>query len=143
MDRLLSRHLPIITNRLEFFPQNICPPPTITPRIDFGNRLANKDPNFTAEDSVSTNDPNDDGGGVMDINEAFVNPATPPADVASDSGTEETSDLLDTVDKKIPKPRGQAGHPGSGGYSLDFVLRKWGSTLITDVNVSQIISDKN
>ncbi|KAF8798502.1 hypothetical protein BYT27DRAFT_7218353 [Phlegmacium glaucopus] len=60
---------------------------------------------------------------------------TPTVDVSSDSGTEETDlDLLDAVQSKIPKPRGQAGHPGSGGYSLDIVLQKWGSSLIADVN---------
>jgi hypothetical protein len=129
MDTLLSRHLPIITNRLEFFPQNIALPPIITPRIDFAERLANKELNDTSEDSESTND-----GGAMDINKPFVTPATPPADVGSDSGDEDN--FLDTRDNKIPKPRGQVGHPGSGGYSLDFVLRKWGTTVITGVNVS-------
>ena len=147
MDTLLTRHLPITTNRLEFCPQNVAPPPVITPRIDFAKRLA-KNLNFTIEDSILTDDGGAmDGinapletlladGGAMDINEPFVTPATPPNYVASDSGTEETADLLDTVNKKIPKPRGQVGHPGSGGYSLDFVLRKWGSTVITSVNVS-------
>ena len=37
MDALLSRHLPIITNRLKFFPTNIGPPPVITSTIDFAN----------------------------------------------------------------------------------------------------------
>jgi hypothetical protein len=59
---------------------------------------------------------------------------TPPADLGSDSGGEEQ--LHYAVNKKIAKPRGQAGHPGSGGYSLDVVLRKWGLSLIGDVNVS-------
>jgi len=134
MDTLLSRHLPIITNRLEFFPQTIGPPPIITSRIDFAKRLTTNELMVTTEDSVSTD------GGTMDINinEAFVAPASLPTDdVSSDSGAEETTDLFnDAVDKKIPKPRGQAGHPGSGGYSLDFVLRKWGSTVISGVNVS-------
>lgn len=131
MDTYLSRHLPIITNRIEFSPQKLRSPPIITPRIDFAKRLANA----TAENSVSTDDfydPNGDSS-VMDINAAIVTSATPSADVNSDSGGEETADLLD---KKIPKPKGQAGHPGSGGYSLEFVLRTWGSTLISDVNVS-------
>jgi len=56
----------------------------------------------------------------------------PPADLGSDSGGEE--EFHNAVNKKIAKPRGQAGHPGSGGYSLDVVLRKWGSSLIGDVN---------
>jgi hypothetical protein len=122
MDTLISRHLPVITNRLQFFPQNICPPPVITPRINFAKRLAS--------DCYDSNSDSD----AMDIN---ATPATPPADVGSDSG-DETADLLamETVDKKIPKPRGQAGHPGCGGYSLDIVLRKWGSKLIKDVNVN-------
>jgi hypothetical protein len=137
MDTLLSRHLPIITNRREFFPQDIGPPPIITPRIDFAKRLPNTEQNITTEDaeSISMSCDSDVDGGAMDINTPFVIPDL-PAYVASDSGVDETADLIDTVNKKIPKPRGQVGHPGSGGYSLDFVLRKWGSTLITDVNVS-------
>src|SRR5271169_190017 len=134
MDTLLSCHLPVITNRLEFFPQTISSPPIITSRIDFAKRLATTDELMVAtEDSISTD------GGTMDINinEAFVAPASLPPDVSSNSGAEETTDLFDdAVDKKILKPRGQAGHPGSGGYSLDFVLRKWGSTVISSVNVS-------
>ncbi|KAF8814864.1 hypothetical protein BYT27DRAFT_7219730 [Phlegmacium glaucopus] len=39
---------------------------------------------------------------------------TPTVDVSSDSGTKEMDlNLLDAVQSKIPKPRGQAGHPGS------------------------------
>jgi hypothetical protein len=125
MDTLLSRNLPMITNRLEFFRQNIGPSPTITPRIDFDGQLSLTE---LTEDSISTDDYHD--GGAMDTPPAD----TPPSDVSSDSGDEETADIL--YDKKIPKPKGQVGHPGSGGYSLDFVLRRWGSPLITGVNIS-------
>jgi hypothetical protein len=132
MDPLLRRHLPITTNRLEFFPQTICPPPVITPRIDFEKRLEDLD-------TDSENDMRGDGV-VMDID---ANPATPLDDVSSDASShsedegpaEEISDFLDTREKKIPKPKGQPGHPRSGGYSLDFVLRNWGSAL-ADVNVN-------
>jgi hypothetical protein len=140
MDTLLSRHLPMITNRLEFFPQNIGPPPIITSTIDFANRLANKEQKVAnKEQKVATEDSdssltsvsdnyNDDD--AMDTN---ASPAITPVDIHSDSESEE---IADTVDKKIPKPRGQPGHPRCGGYSLDVVLRKWGSTLIADVNVN-------
>jgi hypothetical protein len=134
MDTYLSRHLPIITNRIEFFPQNLCSPPAITPRINFAEQLATEDSIST--DASDCNDPNcNDDGSAMDISAPIVISTTPPSDAgfeSSDSGTEETADSLD---KKIPKPRGQPGHPGSGGYSLDFVLRNWGSTLIAEVNV--------
>lgn len=135
MDTLLSRHLPMITNRLEFFPQNIGPPPIITSTIDFANRLANKEEKVTTEDSALTSladDCNDHGAMDIDASSAIA-PVTLPADIDSDL------EAADTVDKKIPKPRGQPGHPRCGGYSLDFVLRKWGSTLITDVNVNNQI----
>lgn len=129
MDTILSRHLPIITNRLEFFPQRIGPPPVITPRINFAKRLDNT----TEEDSASSNNDMDDS----DTMAPAMAPAT--ADVGSEEREEtgeDAEEFANFVDKKIPKPRGQPGHPGSGGYSLDFVLRKWGSTLITDVNVN-------
>jgi hypothetical protein len=55
------------------------------------------------EDSISTDDYHD--GGAMDTPPADTPPAdTPPSDVSSDSGDEETADIL--YDKKIPKPKG-------------------------------------
>ena len=129
MDSLLSHHSPMITNRLEFFPQNIGPPPIITSTIDFAKRLANKERNCTTEDSTDDNDGDSD---AMDINNASStidpsfcvdsNSVAEETGVDSNSVAEETGDLVDIVDKKIPKPRGQVGHPGSGGYSIDFVL---------------------
>jgi hypothetical protein len=132
MDTLLCRHLPIITNRLEFVPQNIGPPPIITSTIDFANRLAKKKQNVSSTDPEDLSEPVDDYPD-MDVDASPAISATIPHDDDEDSNPE--ADFLDTVDKKIPKPRGQPGHPGCGGYSLDFVLRSWGSTLITDVNV--------
>jgi hypothetical protein len=134
MDALLSHHLPVITDRLEFSCQKIDPPPVITPRIDFTKPLTTLK-RVTRDETQSTtgtthNDMDVDDSShsrLMEENTTF----TP--DLSSDSGGE---DVFDSSATKIPKPRGQAGHPGSGGYSLDFVLRKWGSTLISDVNVS-------
>lgn len=40
MDTSFLFNLPMITNRLEFFRQNIGPSPTITPRIDFDGQLS-------------------------------------------------------------------------------------------------------
>ena len=146
MDALLSRHLPVTTDRLEFSSQKIDPPPIITPRINFVKRL-NTLKRVTRDDTQSTTrttDNNmdvdvDDSGDSGDTSLMEHNTTIIP-DFSSDSGGE---DVFDTTGTKIPKPRGQAGHPGSGGYSLDFVLRKWGSTLISDVNVSPENSDNN
>ena len=136
MDTLLSPHLPIITNWLQFFPQNIGLPPVITAQIDFAKRLAM----ITKEDPLSSDDDSTSSSMDTNFNAAFetpVTPVTPPADISSDPEVEENILLLnDTLDKKILKPKGQAGHPGSGGYSLDHVLQNWGSKLISDVNVS-------
>jgi hypothetical protein len=127
-DALLARHLPVITNRLRFFPQSISSPPVITPRIDFGERLVALA--HTPREILLTDSTSD----MTDIAASVTASVTPPADLGSDSGGEEQ--LHYAVNKKIAKPRGQAGHPGSGGYSLDVVLRKWGLSLIGDVNVS-------
>ena len=127
-DALLARHLPVITKRLRFFPQSISSPPVITLRIDFGERLvalAHTPREISLTDSTSD---------LTDIAASVTASVTPPANLGSDSGDKEQ--LHDAVNKKIAKPRGQAGHPGSGGYSLDVVLRKWGLSLIGDVNVS-------
>ena len=134
MDALLSHHLPVITDRLEFSCQKIGPPPTITPRIDFVKPLTmlkwvtrdeTQSTTGTTYNNMDVDDSTDTS--LMQDNTNFT------VDLNSNSGSE---DVFDTSTTKIPKPRGQAGHPGSGGYSLDFVLRKWGSTLISDVNVS-------
>ena len=129
---IFSCHSPTITNQVEFFHQNTGPPPVVTSRINFIKQLATKE-------LAATEDSTEDDNSTMniDINPAFVTPESPLTNVDSDSGVEETTDLLsDAVDKKILKPRGQVDHPGSGGYSLDFLLWKWGLTLIADVNVS-------
>jgi hypothetical protein len=85
-------------------------------------------------ENLSTDDSSSIDSALTDIAAPVTASVTPPADLGSDSGSEE--ELHNAVKKKIAKPRGQAGHPGSGGYSLDVVLRKWGSSLIGDVNVS-------
>jgi hypothetical protein len=135
MDALLSHRLPVITDRLEFSCQKIDPPPVITPRIDFAKplttlkRVTRDETQSTTRTTHNNMDVDDSGHSrLMEDNPTF----TP--DLSSDSGGEDV--FQDSSATKIPKPRGQAGHPGSGGYSLDFVLRKWGSTLISDVNVS-------
>ena len=127
-DALLAQHLPVITNRLRFFPQSISSPPVITLRMEFGERLMALAHGHTLREILSTD------SALTDIAASVTDFITPPADLGSDSSSEEQ--LHNAFNKKIAKPRGQAGHPGSGGYSLDVVLRKWGSSLIRDVNVS-------
>jgi hypothetical protein len=142
MDALLSRHLPVITDRLQFSSQKFDPPPVITPRINFAKQLATLK-RVTREETQSTTRMTDNSMNVDDSSDSEHN-TTFIADFNSDSGGEEgVPDKLDTIATKIPKPRGQVGHPGSGGYSLDFVLRKWGSTLISDVNVNSENKDNN
>ena len=105
MDPLLCHHLPITTNQLEFFCQSIGLPPTITSRIDFVKQIK--------EDFESDLESDNDKCGVMmDINTTGAT----PLDVSSsspgaDEPAEEIADLLDTGEKKIPKPKGQPGHP--------------------------------
>ena len=43
--------------------------------------------------------------------------------------------ILNHNSKKIPKPRGQPGRPGSGGYNLQLMIKAWGEELIDEVTV--------
>jgi hypothetical protein len=103
MDLAISRHLPLITLRIEFVPQHISELPTITPRTDFSNL-----PDSRLIDTM------DDVDLTVDSDAEMVDPLPIDSDPESeDCGVE---------DEKIPKPPGEAGRPMSGGYNLETAL---------------------
>ena len=91
----ICRHLPLITGRIIFTAQVSPDPPTITPRIDFNMEDLNPSPLGRQESGID--DLEDSDSVLTDLEE-------------------------EPEDEKIPKPPGEAGRPGSGGYNLKEVL---------------------
>jgi hypothetical protein len=89
---IICRHLPLITGRIIFTAEAPPDPPTITPRIDFNMEDLTPSPLGIQESDVD--DPEETVSVLTDLEEE-------PED-----------------DEKIRKPAGEAGRPGSGGYSL-------------------------
>ncbi|PPR02272.1 hypothetical protein CVT26_011748 [Gymnopilus dilepis] len=114
----LSRHLPVITNRIQFVSVKLAPPPVITQRIDFaGMWSCDSEPEKRAPAGLRQ-------GVSPELHDEGIDPEV---DLAS-SGESEMSDDDDSS-TKIPKPQGEPGRPRSGGYTLSKVLRGWGDDL--------------
>ena len=128
---ILTRHLPLITPRIEFSPVILDSSPIITPRIDFATQLGNncQQPNKSGEKpagdyGLSNHEPSDHDQ---------------PMDVNDDDDDGSVIDSMENIlnhNRKIPKPRGQPGRPGSGGYNFQTTIRAWGEELIDEVTVS-------
>lgn len=122
---MISRPLPLITSRISFSTKTLSINPTITPRIK-----------FPAEITVKPSQP-----------ERGLTPSSAGSDndepLANSDGESELSELselsesdVDTpTSRKIPKPAGEPGRPGSGGYSIEVVLAPWGKEEFAKVNV--------
>lgn len=104
--------------------------PTITPRLKFSAKATSKpkEPLHSCPDrdlTPSIADSDDD------------------EPLANDDGESELSDQseieIDVPTKKIPKPAGEPGRPGSGGYSIETVLAPWGKEEFAKVNVKIVL----
>ena len=54
---------------------------------------------------------------------------------ASDTSSESSLTSLESSSNKIPKPDGEAGRPGRGGYNLEVQLA-WDKAVILNLKVS-------
>jgi hypothetical protein len=114
MAPFLTKHLPLITNRVQFEPAiQPSPPPEITNRREFDIDAGITKASSSQDESGQTSADSD-----SDL------------DSDSESITSSLSSLssLDG-DTKIPKPPGEAGRRSRGGYDLETVLlgRGWTS----------------
>lgn len=120
----ITRHLPLITPRIEFFPsKHFGAPPIITPRINFGT---------TTRSPVSPHN-NDTAGDIVAEFNSLDNSEPNISDVDTDIVEEKSTSIL------ISKPGGQPGRPYSGGYKLNEVLVGWRPQLIAQVTVRSIL----
>ncbi|PPQ74509.1 hypothetical protein CVT26_007979 [Gymnopilus dilepis] len=121
MEPVLSRHFPVITQRIQFRYAKPPAPPPITPRIDFGGSNSNDEieRNSSVEPAM-----------ICNIDSEIV---------ISDDGESEVpcSDEEGTrmVGGMIMKPQGEPGRPNSGGYNLEKTLRGWTPRLFSDVSI--------
>lgn len=112
----VKKHLPLITARIEFSVTTTPKPPMITPRMDLGKRLKLKrDPSISDDEErtpkrrrQSFSPAHDDGTDVESLSSL--------SDITSE---DESASANYTMLGKVPKPPGEAGRPGSGGYNLE------------------------
>lgn len=124
----ITRHLPLITERIEFFPsKHFGAPPIITPRIDFASTTCS---HFNGDtDSITEDD-----------STSVLTPLTETEVLNNSASTEEDEDIVLVASELkgtlIAKPKGQPGRPESGGYNLTAKLTGWRPQLLNAVTVS-------
>lgn len=115
MKSYVERHPPLIASRIEFSFASPPPLPSISQRINFGGgRLTHPDDIGGGEGGGN------DGGNDVDRDPTRT-PTTPR-----------------TRSKKIHKPAGEPGRPGSGGYCTETILTKshnWSKEMVIEVTV--------
>ncbi|PPQ70077.1 hypothetical protein CVT26_013411 [Gymnopilus dilepis] len=126
MEPALLRHLPLITNRIQF--ERVSSPhatSVITPRIQFSSGQLEID-NRSGENAAIHSLPKS-----SHVSEMLV----------SDEGESELSDLSDSESEglrpaweSIPKPPGEPGRPNSGGYNLESQLHGWTPKLFSEIS---------
>ncbi|KDR65527.1 hypothetical protein GALMADRAFT_148634 [Galerina marginata CBS 339.88] len=124
---MISRHLPLITHRIQFSSKVSSTAPSITHRLEF-DRQADRNPaskkaeleqrELTPSDYGSEGDENKEKDAESDLSDL----------------TDSDEEAKQSTSKKIPKPAGEPGRPGSGGYSIDDALASWGKEEVLKVN---------
>ena len=112
----MSRHLPLITTRINFTMNKISALPAITPRTFFAKGESQSRALTPSVRSISGNEDSNDH--ISDDDHIIDN-----------DGESELSDDPEGEDDypatRIPKPVGEPGRPNSGGYSLEDALATW------------------
>lgn len=134
-ETMLSRHLPLITNRIHFASSAMAPLPTITPRADLPFLGVNIPPGSgnPAERELT---PSEDSRESSPENKPNVNDGESELSELSELESDIGSDEALRPAQKIPKPSGEPGRPNSGGYSIEDALVSWGKDEFGKVTVS-------
>lgn len=127
---MISRHLPLVTNRIRFSPTLPSPTALITPRIDFGAIGAISKSQTPLKHQARELTPSDHG--LSEIGDTHLDDEG-ESEIGSDA---EETELSALSFKKIPKPSGEPGRPRSGGYSIEAALASWDKKEFSDVNVN-------
>ncbi|PPR03095.1 hypothetical protein CVT26_004614 [Gymnopilus dilepis] len=125
--RSLSRHLPLITSRIEFRLDGLSRAlPLITPRIDFADSLVFDQADTDKVGSVDQIDSPEHSDASQQAFDAWELHEFPSGD--------HPDDCLPIIPTRIPKPSGEPGRPHSGGYNLDDELGAWDAETLSAVN---------
>jgi len=57
---------------------------------------------------------------------------------SASTGDDDTIGAPVNSTRKIPKPAGEPGRPGSGGYNIETQLQGWTPDLVANVNVGSL-----
>ncbi|KAF8963377.1 hypothetical protein BDZ97DRAFT_1919816 [Flammula alnicola] len=125
----VQRHCPLITPRIEFQLSPRPALPRLTPRTEFNEQQLIRPPAGSENDIMTSRQPRRVSFAVADRDptqeQDESRSLSPPIIAGSSSAGPSTP-----IQTKIPKPNGEPGRPGSGGYCLD-------STLLNTYNWSQ------
>ena len=124
-NKMLSRHLPLITTRINFTANKVSViHPAITHRTSFAKEGECRDLTPSVQSISGNEKPNDqilDGDHIVDED--------------GESELSEDSEDVEFPATQIPKPAGEPGRPNSGGYSLEDALAPWGREQLGKVTV--------
>lgn len=132
---ILTRHLPLITPRIEFSAVILDSFPIITARIDLATKLGNNCQHSDKSGEKPAGDNELSNHQLSDIDHEAMN----VDDVDDDDDNGSVIDSIEEIlnhNRKISKPRGQPGRPHSGGYNFQMTIKAWGEELIDEVTVS-------
>lgn len=127
----LLKHRPLITPRIEFQPMPRAPLPKITPRIEFDpERVASPRRRFE-EDGMAK---------IESAKRRRLMTSDRQGDAEGSGGISDPSSTILRVPGLglIPKPAGEPGRPGSGGFALEDTLirdHNWLQKEMDDLNV--------
>lgn len=153
---LIRRHLPLITPRIAFEIQPMPAPPPLTLRMNLAERIRRRaiidqDPNpqiHAPPVAVLPKPTSNKGVRPGPSENKKIVPTDDNEGTITDGSESDLTDLDDVVDPedtgtsqhavqrtgKIPKPRGEAGRPGSGGFNLEESLG-WSKDYFASVQV--------
>lgn len=109
-------HPPLITTRIVFKHNTLPPLPEIFPRHDFGAHIRH----YSRQRSAPYNRPKH----TRRMTPRSVTPRSesPLSDLPGGSDSDSDSDEAESTRRLIPKPAGEVGKSGSGGFNLERTL---------------------
>jgi hypothetical protein len=159
MDAQIENHLPLITSRIVFAPRVFLRPPTITSRMEFPsiNIEARDDspvPNGHLPagtpgrartpkrarplghiNTVVAFDKDKDRNSLSPLEKSYSEKSYSDADEHEETRESEAEHEIGG-EGMIPKPKGEVGRPGGGGYTL-FKALDWNQKTYDNIHVSE------
>jgi hypothetical protein len=123
---MMSRHLPLITTRINFTANKVSALPVITARTFFAKGESESRALTPSVHSISRNEESND----YILDDVHIVDNDGESELSDDPGEQDNFPAT-----RIPKPAGEPGRPNSGGYSLEDALATWGREELGKVMV--------